>query len=355
MAARRLTTATEALLLVLRSTRASYLQHPLQACFQPVRTLMTTRLAQIQASIPSSAQSTTTATTTAIIPYNVPLPISDGINPSPITTWTGKNQRRTGLIGIKMGMTQIWDEWGQQTPVTVIKIIDCQVVQSRFDPQCERHFVQVGAVNHPRLYKLTKPELYHFRRHTVPPKRRIVEFRVSPDACLPSGTTLTCAHFVPGQYIDCSGPSLGKGYQGVMKRWGFKGMGASHGVSLAHRSGGSTGNRTDPAKVWKGKKMAGRMGGEQITVQNLHVVKIDLVYNLVYVKGAVPGPDGGYIQLQDAIRKLAQGKVFPPGAVVPFPTFTGSFAGMPREIAAPPGSDGRGTRDPFEKPRRERE
>lgn len=284
----------------------------------------------------------------------VVLPISDGSSSTPDVKWTHRyGQRRTGLVGNKMGMTCIWDEWGRQTPVTVIKIMDCEVIQSRFDPQCQRYFVQVGAVNHKRLYKLTKPELYHFRRHAVTPKRKMVEFRVSEDACLPSGTALSVAHFVPGQYVDCTGISMGKGFQGVMKRWGFKGMGASHGVSLAHRSAGSTGSRTDPGKVWKGKKMAGRMGGDQITVQSLFLMKIDFVYNLLYVKGAVPGPDGGFVNVKDAIRKVSQGKAFPSGVLVPFPTFRGSLAGLPREMTAPPGSDGRRERDPMERPRRE--
>ncbi|TPX41998.1 hypothetical protein SeLEV6574_g05816 [Synchytrium endobioticum] len=314
-------------------------------------TIQTSSCSRQAASMPASSH--TASADVLPIPPSVRLPISDGTSPSPDIKWTNTaGQRRTGLVGVKLGMSCLWDEWGKQTPVTVIKFLDCQVVQSRYDPQCRKHFVQVGAVRHKRPFRLSKPELYHFRRHAVSPKRKIVEFRVSEDACLPSGASLSVAHFVPGQWVDCTGVSLGKGFQGVMKRWGFKGMGASHGVSLAHRSGGSTGNRTDPAKVWKGKKMAGRMGGRQVTVHSLFVMKIDVIYNMLYVKGAVPGPDGGFINVRDAVRKVSQRKAFPVGATVPFPTFTGSLAGLPREIAAPPGIDGR---DPMEKPRREPE
>jgi large subunit ribosomal protein L3 len=154
----------------------------------------------------------------------------------------------------------------------------------------------------------------HFAKAKVTPKARLAEFRVSEDALLEPGTALTVDHFVIGQYVDVCGTSIGKGFAGAMKRWGFKGLRASHGVSVAHRSHGSTGNRQDPGRVFKGKKMAGHMGNRRVTVQNLEVVGIDPERGLLLVKGAVPGNRGGYVRVTDAIKRaLPQDAPYPAG------------------------------------------
>jgi large subunit ribosomal protein L3 len=166
---------------------------------------------------------------------------------------------------------------------------------------------------------VNRPMAGHFERAGLPPTERLVEFRVSEDAVLPVGTPITARHFVPGQLVDVTGLTAGKGYAGVMKKWGFGGLRASHGVSVSHRSLGSTGNSQDPGKVWKGKKMSGRMGQEQRTIERLTVYKIDVKNNLVYVKGAVPGKAGTIVKLRDALR--ATKGAFPPGFPPPFPTY----------------------------------
>ncbi|TPX57068.1 hypothetical protein PhCBS80983_g04104 [Powellomyces hirtus] len=278
-------------------------------------------------------------------------PVSDGAGPTPAPEWTS-GSKRTGVVALKKGMTAIWDEWGVLTPVTVLQIVDCEVIRTRWHAGCGSYIVELGTVNHPRLHRLNKAQLYHYRRWTITPKRKMTGFKVSPDACLPTGTKLVAAHFVPGQYVDCQATSTAKGFQGVMKRWGFKGQSASHGTSLAHRSLGSTG-QIDPGRVWKGKKMAGNMGNDTITVQNLRVMKIDTENNLVYVKGAVPGTDERYVRIKDAVKKGWFNKTFPEGSKVPFPTFLGDVATLPRELipTAPASTE----RDPFSRQRRERE
>ncbi|KAJ3110930.1 54S ribosomal protein L9, mitochondrial [Physocladia obscura] len=267
-------------------------------------------------------------------------------------TWTAAS-KRTGVVAVKRGMSALWDAWGQLTPVTLLQVAQCQVVVSRFDAQCGEYRVQVGAADVPRSlsHRVARPQLAHFRRYAVPPKKVLADFRVSPDAILPSGSVLSALHFVPGQFVDCQSKSTGKGFQGPMKRWNFKGLRASHGVSLSHRSGGSTGQRQLPGKVFKGKKMAGRMGGKTCTVQNLRVMKIDTVHDIIYVKGAVPGPEHGYVKVTDALRKGWFNKTFPPGAVVPFPTFSGSKSDIARELVAPPPDAGE--KDPLARARRE--
>ncbi|ORY42292.1 translation protein [Rhizoclosmatium globosum] len=248
-------------------------------------------------------------------------------------------------------MTAIWDAWGQMTPVTILQIVDCEVIKSRYSKACGSYMVEVGAVNETKSYRVRRPQLGHFRRALVTPKKKLTEFRVSPDAILPTGTKLTAMHFLPGQFVDCQAKTTGKGFQGPIKRWGFKGLRATHGVSLSHRSGGSTGNRQLPGKIFKGKKMAGRMGGRTRTVQNLRIMKIDTVHNLLYVKGAVPGPEHKYVRISDAIRKGWHGLCFPEGAAVPFPTFTGSIEGLERELMAPAPKEGE--KDPLARARRE--
>jgi large subunit ribosomal protein L3 len=175
--------------------------------------------------------------------------------------------------------------------------------------------VQLG-VGRAKAKNVSKPMRGHFGKAKVTPKARLAEFRVSEDALLEPGTALAVGHFVVGQYVDVCGTSIGKGFAGAMKRWGFKGLRASHGVSVSHRSHGSTGNRQDPGRVFKGKKMAGHMGDRRVTVQNLEVVGIDHERGLLLVKGAVPGTRGGYVRVTDAVKRaLPQEAPYPAGLV----------------------------------------
>ncbi|KAG0293912.1 54S ribosomal protein L9, mitochondrial [Linnemannia gamsii] len=251
-------------------------------------------------------------------------------------TWTHKSLR-TGVIARKKGMTAMWDEWGVRIPVTVLQLEQCQVVQVLNEETHGYTALQIGSTD--RTPKnVTQPMLGHFTKAGVEPKRKLFEFEVTPDAVLPVGTELVASHFVPGQFVDCSAPTMGKGFQGAMKRHGFGGQPASHGTSLTHRSLGSTGQRKDPGKVFKGKKMAGRMGGEQATVQSLKVMKIDNDLNLLYVKGAVPGVDDQFIKVRDAVKKRGN-KIAPADVLpLPFPTIQPeALKAMPRELVAKTG------------------
>ncbi|KAJ1854575.1 hypothetical protein GGH12_003644 [Coemansia sp. RSA 1822] len=240
--------------------------------------------------------------------------------------------RRSGVIARKKGMSGMWDEWGVRVPVTVLQLDKVQVVS----------IIKTSSPDHPRLQigcserkekNTTKPMMGHFKAHGVEPKAKLFEFPITPDAAMPVGTTITAAHFVPGQLVDVTATSIGKGFQGVMKRWGFAGGRASHGNSLAHRTPGSTGN-INPGRVYPGKKMPGRMGGKSATVLRLPVMKVDTVLNCIWVKGSVPGPDEQFIKVRDSI-KLVKHRVFPEGAAVPFPTYIpGQSPPLPREIIA---------------------
>jgi large subunit ribosomal protein L3 len=209
---------------------------------------------------------------------------------------------RTGLLAKKLGMTRIFKEDGTHVPVTVLHLDKLQVVDTRTQARDGYTAVQLGWGT-AKVKNVTKPNKGHFARVKVEPKKKLVEFRVAEDAVLETGATLTAAHFVVGQKVDVTGTSKGKGFAGAMKRWNFAGLEASHGVSISHRSHGSTGNRQDPGKTFKNKKMAGHLGQERISTLNLEVAAVDAERGLLMVKGAIPGSAGGYILVRDAIKK----------------------------------------------------
>ena len=209
---------------------------------------------------------------------------------------------RSGLIVQKVGMTRLFTEAGQHVPVTVLKLDGCQVVAQRTEDKDGYTAVQLGA-GFAKVKRTTKAARGHFARAKVEPKRRLAEFRVSPENMIDVGAKLAANHFVEGQHVDATGVSIGKGFAGAMKRHNFGGLRASHGVSISHRSHGSTGQCQDPGKVFKGKKMAGHMGDVRVTAQNLTVVKTDIARGLVMVKGAVPGAKGGWVLLRDAVKR----------------------------------------------------
>jgi large subunit ribosomal protein L3 len=211
---------------------------------------------------------------------------------------------RTGVIARKEGMTRIFMEDGQQVPVTVLKIDNCQVVGIMSEEKNGYVAVQLGAGD-AKVNRTSKAMRGVFAAAKVEPKKKIAEFRVDPANLLEVGAELSCEHYVAGQFVDVQGITVGKGFAGAMKRWNFKGHRASHGNSVTHRSHGSTGQRQDPGKVFKGKKMAGHMGHETITTQNLKVAGVDLEDNLVLIAGAVPGPDNGWVIITDAVKKPA--------------------------------------------------
>ncbi|MEE8274594.1 MAG: 50S ribosomal protein L3 [Alphaproteobacteria bacterium] len=222
---------------------------------------------------------------------------------------------RTGIIAQKLGMTRMFADDGTHLPVTVLKVDGCQVLATRTAERDGYTAVQLG-VGKAKVKNVTKPMRGHFAKARVEPRRKVAEFRVSADAVLDVGATLAVDHFVSGQFVDVVGTSIGKGFAGVMKRHNFSGQRASHGVSLAHRKAGSTGQSQDPGKVFKGMKMAGHMGDRRITVQNLVIVDVDSERGLILVRGAVPGAKGGYVLVSDAKKKpLPDGAPFPAGIV----------------------------------------
>jgi large subunit ribosomal protein L3 len=220
---------------------------------------------------------------------------------------------RTGLLAQKLGMTRVFNEAGNHVPVTVLKIEKCQVVAVRTQQTDGYTAVQLG-VGTAKTKRLSRAQRGHFAKAKVEPKARLVEFRVSEDALLEVGGEITAAHFLPGQYVDVVGVSIGKGFAGAMKRHNFGGLRASHGVSVSHRSHGSTGQRTSPGKMFKNKKMAGHLGAERVTTQNLQVITTDAERGIVMVKGSVPGSPGGFVLIKDAAkRKPPEGLPFPAG------------------------------------------
>lgn len=221
--------------------------------------------------------------------------------------------KRTGLLAKKLGMTRLFDEAGKHVPVTVLKLDACHVTAVRTKEKDGYTALQLG-VGKTKVKNVSKAMRGHFAKAKLEPKQKLIEFRVSEDAMLDVGAELSVEHFIPGQYVDVTANSIGKGFEGVMKRYNFGGLRATHGVSVSHRSPGSTGQRQDPGRVFKGKKMAGHMGDRQVTTQNVKVVGVDTDMGLILIKGAVPGAEGGYVQVRDAAkRKLPKEAPLPAG------------------------------------------
>jgi large subunit ribosomal protein L3 len=221
---------------------------------------------------------------------------------------------RTGLIGKKVGMTRVFGEGGRHIPVTVIKVDNCQVVAQRTMERDGYTAVQLG-VGAAKAKNTTKAMRGHFAKAKVEPKRKLAEFRVSQNCLVPVGSEITTNHFVDGQHVDVAGISIGKGFAGAMKRHNFAGLRASHGVSISHRSLGSTGQCQDPGKVFKGKKMAGHMGSVRVTQQNLSIVGTDVEEGLILISGSVPGSKGGWVFVSDAFKKVLPADAPMPAAI----------------------------------------
>jgi large subunit ribosomal protein L3 len=221
---------------------------------------------------------------------------------------------RSGLIAQKLGMTRVYTEAGEHVPVTVLRVDNCQVVAQRTAEKDGYTAIQLG-VGTRKIKNISRAERGHFARAEVEPKRKMVEFRVSPENLVDVGEEITADHYFAGQYVDVAGTSIGKGFAGSMKRHNFGGGRASHGASVTHRSHGSTGQRQDPGKVFKGKKMAGHMGDVRVTTQNLQVVRTDANRGLILVRGAVPGAKGGWVTIRDAAKKPVPDSVILPAAL----------------------------------------
>jgi large subunit ribosomal protein L3 len=221
---------------------------------------------------------------------------------------------RTGLIARKLGMTRLFDEAGFHTPVTVLSLDGCAVVAQRTKEKDGYIALQLGA-GAKKAKNTTKAERGHFAKALVEPKRHVAEFRVSEDNLIDVGAEFTADHFVAGQKVDVTGVTVGKGFAGAMKRWNFGGMRATHGVSVTHRAHGSTGQRQDPGKVFKNKKMAGHMGQDNVTTLNLTVFRVDVERGLILLEGAVPGAEGGWVKIRDAVKHPAPTGVPTPGAI----------------------------------------
>ncbi|MBU1386200.1 MAG: 50S ribosomal protein L3 [Alphaproteobacteria bacterium] len=225
-----------------------------------------------------------------------------------------KDAQRTGVIAKKLGMTRIFAEDGAHVPVTVLQLDGCQVVGQRTQERDGYVALQLGAGAR-KAKRTNKAQRTVFANAEVEPKRIVAEFRVAEDALMDIGAELSADHFIAGQTVDIQGQTIGKGFAGAMKRWNFGGLRATHGVSVSHRSHGSTGNRQDPGKTFAGKKMAGHLGQETVTLQNLTVFRVDADRGLILIKGAVPGHDGSYVKVRDSIKKARPADAPFPGAV----------------------------------------
>ncbi|HYD39050.1 MAG TPA: 50S ribosomal protein L3 [Allosphingosinicella sp.] len=236
---------------------------------------------------------------------------------------------RTGVIAKKMGMTRLFQEDGRHVPVTVLALENVQVIARKNADDDGYVAVQVGAGT-AKAKNVAKPQRGHFGKAEVEPKARVAEFRVADDALLDVGAELTADHYVAGQLVDIQGCTQGKGFAGAMKRWGFGGLRATHGVSVSHRSHGSTGNRQDPGRVFKNKKMAGHMGARNRTQQNLEIVRTDVERGLLFVKGSVPGHKGGWLLVKDAVKS-------PRPETAPYPAGIRAIADQIEHEEAPAG------------------
>lgn len=240
---------------------------------------------------------------------------------------------RSGVIAQKVGMTRVYNDAGEHVPVTVLRIENCQVVAQRTEEKHGYTAVQLG-VGLAKVKNTSKAMRGVFAQVEVEPKKKLAEFHVSPDNMIDLGAELTAEHFVPGQKVDVTGTSVGKGFQGVMKRHNFGGGRATHGNSVSHRSHGSTGQRQDPGKVFKGKKMAGHMGQTRVTTQNLEVVRTDADKGLILLRGAVPGSKGGWILIRDAVKIAV-----PESAPKPAGLRAAAVAATPETAAASEGAE----------------
>ena len=238
---------------------------------------------------------------------------------------------RTGVIAKKLGMTRFFDEAGVHVPVTVLSLDGCQVVAQRTQEKDGYVALQLGA-GAKKVKNTSKGMRGHFAKALVEPKRKLAEFHVSEDNLIEVGAEITADHYLAGQPVDVSALTVGKGFQGGIKRWNFGGLRATHGVSVSHRSLGSTGNRQDPGRTFKGKKMAGHLGQEMVTTLNLTVFRVDVERGLILIKGAVPGTEGTYVKIRDAIKKAAPADVPKPGA---FRKPGAEAASAPAEVEAP--------------------
>jgi large subunit ribosomal protein L3 len=220
---------------------------------------------------------------------------------------------RTGVIAKKLGMTRFFDEAGSHVPVTVLSLEGCQVIAQRTKEKDGYVALQLGA-GAKKAKNTSKAMRGHFAKGEVEPKRTLMEFKVSEDNLIDVGAEITADHFLPGQKIDVTGVTVGKGFAGAMKRWNFGGMRATHGVSVSHRAHGSTGQRQDPGKTFRGKKMAGHLGQETVTTLNLTVWRVDVERGLILVRGAVPGTEGTFVKIRDAVKIAAPADAPKPGA-----------------------------------------
>ena len=237
---------------------------------------------------------------------------------------------RTGLLAKKLGMTRVYDEAGNHVPVTVLSLEGCQVVAHKTQDRDGYTALQLGA-GEAKVKRVSKAERERFAKASVTPKKKLVEFRVAADNVIEVGSFMSAEHFVPGQKVDAAGITVGKGFAGAMKRHNFGGLRATHGVSISHRSHGSTGQCQDPGKVFKGKKMAGHMGAVRRTVQNLEVARVDAEQGLLLIRGATPGAKGAWIEIRDAVKGVKVDDLPLPGkftsAPAPKPAATKSAAG----------------------------